>query len=118
MRSHNSALDVYRAHHPTLPDTRAGDMFGFFLIPCGSETLRVISDGGSHLGWEHVSVSLHYRTPTWKEMQTIKELFWGAEETVVQFHPKRSKYVNKHEYTLHLWKQTGHDHQLPPQECV
>jgi len=63
----------------------------------------VVADGS---GWEHVSVSpAHFhRCPTWAEMCFIKDLFWEPEETVVQFHPAKSEYVNLHQYCLHLWK--------------
>jgi hypothetical protein len=57
--------------------------------------------------WEHVSVSTHDRIPTWEEMCFIKDLFWDAEDTVIQFHPPKSEYVNQHPYTLHLWRPIG-----------
>lgn len=65
-------------------------------------------------GWEHVSVTLHkmgkkklevvHRTPTWQEMCFVKDVFWGEEEEVIQFHPKKAEYVNVHDFCLHLWK--------------
>jgi len=67
--------------------------------------LRVIaSDGG---GWEHVSVSLENRCPTWKEMAHIKSLFWGDEDLVIQYHPPEEDYVNVHPFCLHLWRKSG-----------
>ena len=47
-------------------------------------------------------------------MQHIKELFWGDDETVIQFHPRKSEYVNAMPFCLHLWKRTGIEYQLPP----
>jgi hypothetical protein len=63
----------------------------------------IVSD---QMGWDHVSVSIGNaeRTPTWDEMCFIKQLFWDDEETVIQYHPKKSEYVNNHPYVLHLWK--------------
>lgn len=61
-------------------------------------------------GWEHVSVSTATRCPTWEEMCLVKDLFWAEDETVLQFHPPRSEYVNNHRHCLHLWK--------PPTEVV
>ena len=55
-------------------------------------------------GWNHVSVSLENRTPTWDEMCFIKDLFFDAEELCIQMHPKRSQYVNKHRHCLHIWQ--------------
>lgn len=69
-------------------------------------------------GWEHVSVSRRDRCPTWEEMCLVKRLFWEDEETVLQFHPPRSRYVNVSENCLHLWKQTGVEHPLPPNELI
>lgn len=64
--------------------------------------------------WEHVSVSLPERCPTWEEMCYIKDIFWDEEDCVVQFHPPHSAYVNNHQYCLHLWRQVGVEFQLPP----
>ena len=77
----------------------------------------IISDGE---GWEHVSVTVHpkrklaTRTCTWQEMCFIKNLFWTEEETVVQFHPPKSEYVNCHAFCLHLWRKVGSEFELPP----
>jgi hypothetical protein len=87
--------------------------------------LRVISSGSGTDGpseeideWEHVSISLKHRTPSWKEMCMVKDLFWGEDETVVQFHPKKSEYVNYHLFTLHLWKRRGEEYKLPPRDTM
>ncbi len=77
--------------------------------------LCIASDGG---GWEHVSVALPKRTPTWEEMCFIKDIFWEKEQTVVQFHPKESEYVNNHPYVLHLWKKSGEAFALPPKQMI
>lgn len=70
----------------------------------------IASDG---LGWEHVSVSLPTRCPTWEEMCRIKSLFWDDEDCVVQYHPKRSSYVNNHPYCLHMWRPTFVEMPMP-----
>ena len=75
----------------------------------------VCSYGG---GWEHVSVSLKNRCPTWEEMCTVKDIFWGDEECVVQYHPPKSEYVNTHPYCLHLWKKIGSEFETPPKEFI
>lgn len=61
----------------------------------------VVSDG---LGWDHVSVSLPYRTPSWEEMCFIKDLFFHDGEVAIQYHPKKSQYVNHHRFCLHLFR--------------
>jgi hypothetical protein len=83
--------------------------------------LRVIAAPGSvkyGVPWDHVSVSLDHRCPTWDEMSHIKDLFFDKEETAVQFHPKKSEYVNNHPYVLHLWKKMDHDYELPPRQAI
>ncbi len=90
---------------------------GAFIIPnkLGPD-LRVIASEGE--GWEHVSVSLQNRAPNWSEMCQVKDLFWDAEDTVIQYHPPASVYVNFHKYCLHLWKPIGIGIPLPPTDLI
>ncbi len=91
---------------------------GTFLIfgPCGEELKIIASDGETEAsgGWEHVSVSTRRRTPNWREMCFVKELFWDDEDCVVEFHPPRSNYVNNHEFCLHLWRSVDQYIPMPP----
>jgi hypothetical protein len=82
--------------------------------------LRIIATNGVGLQpvWEHVSVSAEARCPTWEEMCLVKELFWEDEETVLQIHPPKSKYVNFHPYTLHMWRRPSREFKLPPMVAV
>lgn len=89
---------------------------GLFLIPHYSYTLKVIASDG--MGWEHVSVSLPNRNPNWDEMCFIKDLFWDDTDTVIQYHPPKSEYVNNHEHCLHLWKPIGKQIETPPKILV
>jgi hypothetical protein len=43
----------------------------------------------------------------------VKDLFWDVEEVVVQFHPKKSEYVNNFR-VLHLWRPTNGVFPTPP----
>lgn len=101
--------------------TKEGDKFGAFKIRKTTDRFYfVIADDGQTTGWEHVSISLigKKRCPSWQEMCWIKDFFWDETETVLQFHPKASNYVNIHPYVLHLWKKRGVDHELPPNILV
>lgn len=69
-------------------------------------------------GWEHASISLAKRCPTWDEMCMIKDIFWNEEECVVQYHPPKSQYVNVHPYCLHLWKKIGSEFETPPKILI
>lgn len=89
---------------------------GLFYVPhpnaASSFVLKVIASDGE--GWEHVSVSLPTRCPTWTEMSYIKGLFWGEEDCVLQLHPPASQYVNNHPYCLHLWRPVDQTVPTPP----
>lgn len=95
-----------------------GDRHGAFQI----DALRIITSPACKASdwWEHVSVSLEDRIPTWVEMCRVKDLFWMETECVVQFHPPKSDYVNIHPNVLHLWRPTRMRDRirLPPKGLV
>jgi len=112
----NARIERYRRVHPTLGKSPPGENYGFFIVEiCGVELWVIASDG---FGWDHVSVSCDNRCPTWDEMCFVKELFFGDDETVIQFHPKMSKYINQMPFCLHLWKRQGSDYELPPAKLI
>ena len=76
-----------------------------------NKTARVVWSNGA--GWDHVSVSWNNRCPTWEEMVKVKRLFFNDDETVVQYHPSESNYVNFHPYCLHLWRKQDDSIPLP-----
>jgi len=86
-----------------------------FRLNNGQHVCVICSDG---MGWEHVSVSMQKRCPTWDEMCEVRDIFWGEEDCVVQFHPPKSEYVNQHPYCLHLWKPIGVELPRPPMIMV
>ena len=117
----NIRIESLRRIHPELGASDHGRNWGWFICHAGGMALQCLSSGVDTLhGWEHVSVSVRgkSRCPTWAQMCYVKSLFWADEETVVQFHPKESEYVNQHPYVLHLWKQLEKEYELPPQETV
>lgn len=80
---------------------------------------RLVPDESPELaGWEHVSVSLPNRCPTWEEMAFVKSVFWDASDCVVQFHPPESEYVNNHSFCLHLWRRINGPFPMPPSILV
>ena len=114
----NIRIEEYRAFMPGF-ESPAGVNYGLFVVPYRSARLQIISSGtDKEHGWEHVSVSIRQRCPTWEEMQHVKELFFQDEETVIQFHPPRSQYVNFHPYCLHLWRSLRQEITLPPMELI
>ena len=123
MKKRGRHLNRFRKRHPTFGESPPDSLFGYFVVKAESVYLNVISSGNAGgttevEQWEHVSVSLPNRCPTWGEMCLVKDLFWDEDETVIQFHPKKSAYVNHHEFCLHLWKPPGNNVELPPQFAV
>lgn len=78
--------------------------------------LFVIASCG--LGWDHVSVSLRNRCPTWEEMEIVKHLFFLPLETAMQLHVPRANHINFHPYALHLWRPQHASIPRPPKELV
>ena len=98
------------------------DKFGFFFIGIkpGTPPLKVMSApfDTPHKDWEHVSVSLPNRCPTWDEMCKVKDLFWDKNQTVIQFHPPEGEYVNNCGFCLHLWRNVKNKTEIPPTDLV
>ena len=123
-----SGINRYRVRRGPMGSDDSIGNYGMFVIPLSSShsAIVIVSDG-DETGWEHVSVHVKYktskgrikeRTPHWDEMSRIKDLFWEPEETVVQFHPPKSQYINNHEHCLHLWRPEDDHIQLPPVSLV
>ena len=91
--------------------------YGAFILKLKhSQILQAIACADE--GWEHVSVSREDRCPTWEEMCQVKALFWDPEDTVIEYHPPASEYVNNHPYCLHLWRPTKVEIPRPPSNMV
>lgn len=112
-------VEQYRKKHPVLGSSPVGKGYGYFEIPYESATLHVIAVGSKDclVDWDHVSVSLSDRCPDWFEMSYVKDLFFDPEETVIQFHPPKSKHINISDTCLHLWRHKD-GHELPPRWTV
>jgi hypothetical protein len=117
---------------PMATDASCGNN-GAFVIPEGplKRQLFIIAADGTekeagHIadGWEHVSVhavSLDGKgsyVPMWAEMEYIARLFWDDEDTIIQLHPPRSRWINNHPNVLHLWRSCNHAIPLPPGALV
>ncbi len=85
---------------------------GMFRVQIRDKVFKVIASDG--MDWEHVSVSRPDRCPTWEEMCAIKDMFWGEDDVVVQYHPRKADYVNAHPFCLHLWRPTKLEVPTPP----
>lgn len=99
--------DLERRHYGFEGD----DGCGMFIVtsPKLKNALKVIASSGE--GWDHVSVSLPHRCPTWGEMEHIKRLFFRDDETAMQLHVPPTDHISVHPYCLHLWR--PHDVEIP-----
>jgi hypothetical protein len=87
---------------------------GLFDIP--NRGMRIIVSNGG--GWDHVSVSLKDRCPTWDEMEWVRRQFFDKDDTVIQIHPPLKDYVNVCQNCLHLWRPLNAEIPLPPKEFI
>ena len=93
---------------------------GVFFIPVPEFKTNFACQASDGMMWEHVSIRIHpqKRTPVWAEMNYIKDLFWGDDDLVVQYHPPKKDYINNHPYVLHLWRPVGTIIPAPPSILV
>jgi hypothetical protein len=83
---------------------------GCFTFPARS--MVVVCSNGE--GWEHVSVSVKDRTPTWEEMEWVKRNVWGDRDTVMQLHVPPVDHKNFHPHCLHMWRPLVEQIPRPP----
>lgn len=103
-------LAKMRREHPEMG--WGDDSGGYFHL----NNMRIIASSAG--GWDHVSVSLIDRCPTWLEMVRVKRLFFHDYECVMQLHPPEANYVNIHNFVLHLWRPQNQEIPMPPVEFV
>ena len=126
-KSPTKRIEAYRTTEGPLASTASDGANGQFRIPYpdlvewGMQQvfLTVIASGADEdILWEHVSVSLPARCPTWAEMDYVKKIFWRDDEAVMQLHVPAALKVNTHENCLHLWRPIRATIPLPPQKAV
>jgi hypothetical protein len=80
--------------------------------------LKVIASVGD--GWDHVSVSVENRCPTWDEMEFVAKLFFKPDEVAIQLHVREKDHINNHPFVLHWWRPLSRFKSipLPPKRLV
>lgn len=89
-----------------------GREVGCFRIPKDGAQLRVIVSAGG--GWDHISVSLVDRCPTWEEMEHVRKQIALPHEVWIQFGLPARDHINCHPYCLHWWRPMHREVKLPP----
>lgn len=111
-------LDKYRLHHPYFGVIPDNGFDGYYQMMMNAVPIQILASSG--YGWEHVSVSIlgGMLPPSWNIMCKVKDLFWGKEVWVCQFHPPEAEYVNNHPGCLHLWRPLEATLPTPPSVLV
>jgi len=125
-RNPTKRIEEHRVTTGTMASDRSYGANGAFVVPHDGVSLKIVASDASSWKesglpgkpWEHVSVSVQSRCPTWEEMDYVKRLFWRDDETVIQLHVPRDQHINCHQTCLHLWKPIGVEIPLPPSIAV
>lgn len=93
------------------------------VIDSGDDGLALRMDGLCIIaswggGWDHVSVSMRDRTPTWDQMQQVRRACFRDDEWVVQYSPPPSAHINIHPNCLHMWRPQAEQMPVPPSWMV
>lgn len=128
------AIAKFRDHeadriHQTQDHERA--LGGAFMVPTPASRngltvrhfMRVIASSGKDQSdpafrWDHVSVSLSDRCPTWDEMDFVKRLFFKPDEVCFELHVEAKDHISNHPYCLHIWRPLDAKIPLPPSIMV
>ncbi len=121
MKTSNPDIEKFRIKTgPFGSDETYGNNGVFIALGPRAAKLQIIAS--DELGWEHVSVTManpnKRRCPYWDEMCFVKDLFWGDDEVVLQYHPKKADYVNNHPFVLHLWRPIQNELPCPPPDLI
>lgn len=112
-------LNEYRRPHP-LSREKGDSSHGCFVVPYKKTKkvaiLRIVASGSE--GWDHVSISLENRCPTWEEMDFVKRLFFKPDEVAIQYHVPVEDHISLHPYCLHLWRPHRVAIQMPPKWMI
>jgi hypothetical protein len=91
-------------------------IMGAFAVPYKNTELKLLAS--IEKGWDHISVSLPNRCPTWEEMDYIKHMFFKENEVAFQYHVTKENHINIHPNCLHLWRPQKMIILLPPKTLV
>lgn len=97
-------------------ETDNAGMGGYYYDVISGKNLNFIFS--YQMGWEHLSVSMPSKTPSWDQMCRMKDIFWNKDEACVEYHPKEEDYVNMHKHCLHIWRPTEEYLPTPPHFLV
>ena len=86
------------------PAAQGAAMARAWQSPDGMGVIAGIEPTNRHGTRLHVSVSFAHRLPTWSEMKTVKDAFFGPDRDAMIVLPRERHYVNVHKHCHHLWE--------------
>lgn len=113
-------LDQYRLKDGEY-GTPNGANYGVFFVKPFTRVCKIIASPATldtRYPWDHVSVSISDRCPTWDEMEFIKRLFFADNELAMQLHMPVADHINFHPFCLHIWKPLNDKIPTPPSILV
>ena len=120
MRDLTQLPKEWRIGIPDVVKFKSGELderrHGAFVVDRNGYLLHILASSGG--GWDHVSVSLSNRTPTWEEMEWVKRTFFKDSETAMQLHVPPGDHINNHPFVLHLWRPHLKPIPMPPKSYV
>jgi hypothetical protein len=97
---------------------RGNDNGGVFAVSSNESGKILAIVASNDQGWDHVSVSLPNRTPSWGDMEQVKRIFFLPNEIAMQLHVAESNHISIHPNCLHIWRPHGVEIPLPPKGFV
>lgn len=94
------------------------DRGGCFKVPSPVDKAPLCIIAAADEGWDHLSVSRDHRSPSWRELEHVKRLFFRDDEAAMQLHVSPTSHVNVHPNCLHLWRPHHIPIPMPPVEFV
>jgi hypothetical protein len=78
-----------------------GKLWQHLLYPL--TVISSVSQESDGKRWLHVSFAHQKRMPNYEEITSVKARFIGKDKYAMMVFPPEDKYVNLHQYCLHLW---------------
>jgi hypothetical protein len=110
-------VDCFRLRGDAVKDIYGWDgdgTCGAFFVPQPHGGRHLLCIASSEGNWDHVSVSMKSKCPSWNDMSHVRRLFFKPEETVMELHVPNVEHINFHPYCLHLWRPQAVPIPLPP----
>jgi hypothetical protein len=83
--------------------TEGFPLYGLYQFNNNLATVASIDFVGHTQIWLHISASYKNCIPSYEDLCCVKKIFIGDDNDAYHAFPRKSRHVNFHPYTLHLW---------------